>query len=471
MTRDSFRMWLTLRALVAGAFLAGASDAFAVEAIGVLNDTGQSTCYDTNYNAVPCDESTTGDSSPLLRQDARYGRDAAAAMGRLTKTGGGDAGFDFTRVCMNGADEGQGDCPSPPPLPADLEHPQPNDWACVRDNVTGLTWTLGSTTQLTWADASSTEDGSYIQSTNASSRCGLSAGWRLPARREGYQLLNVQRQIPAVDPAYFPILANPSSVSRAVWTADATAWHSVFQWTLIFSQAAILGGTQCRELADVWPCGSYPPGVSAWKMGVLLVNGSWNQPPAPEPPEGKSVKGDGRWQIRDDGLTVTDTATGLTWDRCTWGQIGSTCDGAPTIYYDWNEAMQAARAANELRYKGIYDWRVPSVRELETLVKIDSSPAIDTAVFPNTLVSDNHSYYYSSSQNEYVPDWAAGVWVVEFSEGTVSEVDKLNCMIDEYPNIGPVRLVHGGSQLEAFDGVSDRLFWSDFDGAPPVPAH
>lgn len=468
MTHYSQRALAAFLALVAGTLLTGSSHTIAVEAIGVLNDTGQSTCYDTSYNAVPCDEATAGDSSPLPGQDGRYGRDAGAAMGRLQKIGGGDAGFDYTRICMSGEEEGHGACASPPPLPTDLENPQPNDWACLRDNVTGLVWTLGDwNLDVDWATASSTADGGIIQHTNAIARCGLNAGWRLPARREGYSLLNVQRQFPTADPTYLPVLANSPSPMSAVWTADRTAWHSEFQWTISVGQSAFLGSMQCRELDPAAPpCDSYPPNHMDFTAGVLLVNGAWRQPPPPEPWKSKWVAGDERWQIRDDGLVVTDTATGLMWDRCGWGQVGPTCIGKPTIFYDWSAAMQVAHTVNQQRYKGFYDWRVPNVRELETLVKIDSNPAIDMNVFPNTLVADNYCYYLTSSQNEYIPGVAPGMWFVEFVRGVVSTVDKINSLPDEAPNMGPIRLVRGGSDWEPFDGVSDRLFWSDFEGPP-----
>jgi len=441
--------------------------ASAVEAIGVLNDTGQTTCYDINYNAIPCDEAGTGDDAPLPRQDPRYGRDAGAVMGNLVKIGGGEAGFDYTRICMSGEEEGQGDCPSPPPLPADLENPQPDDWACLRDNVTGLVWTLGDwAVDVNWATASSTADGSQIQHANASARCGLSSGWRLPARREANSLPNIQRHNPAVDPDYFPILANSPDPTSAVWTADRTAWHSEFQWVISFGQDASLGTLQCRELnAAAPPCDEYPWNHTDFTASVLLVNGLWRQPP-PEPPEGKALTDDERWQTRDDGLTVNDTATGLTWDRCSWGQVGPTCVGHPTIYPDWKDAMQVARIANEQRYKGFYDWRLPNVRELETLVKIDGNPAIDMNVFPNTLIADDYSCYVTSSQYEPVPNISNAYWIVEFVLGTTGHITKVNHDTDNYPNIGAVRLVRGGSGWEPFDGVSERIFWSDFDGPP-----
>jgi len=371
---------------------------------------------------------------------------------------------------MSGEEEGQGDCASPPPLPVDLENPQPNDWACLRDNVTGLVWTLGDwAVDVNWATASSTADGSQIQHTNAVARCGLSSGWRLPARREAWSLANLQRENPAIDPAYFPVLVDSPSPLSAVWTADRTAWHSEFQWVIGFGNRPILATMQCRQLDPAAPpCDSYPGGTTDFTASVLLVNGAWKQPPSPELPDGLLAKTDGRWQIRGDGLTVTDAATELTWDRCSWGQVGPTCIGEPTTFPLWTDSMQVARIANEQRYKGFYDWRIPNARELETLVKIDGNPAIDMNVFPNTMVADDHCNYATSSQRAPAPGISNAYWYVEFEQGHASAVSKANGgYSDEYPHVGMVRLVRGGSGWEPFDGVSDRLFWSDFDGPPP----
>lgn len=464
-----------LGAALAAALLAAASStpAVAIEAIGVLNDTGQAACYGAvdyanPYNVVPCDEATAGDESPFPFQDGRYGRDAAAAMGRLPKIGGGEAGFDFTRVCMSGEDEGYGACASPPPLPADLEHPEPNDWACLRDNVTGLTFTLGNPKQVTWQVASSTAEGSYIQRANASARCGLSSGWRLPHRREGWSLLNMQRTWPNyVDPAYFPILSNPAQgEGLTVWSADPTAWHGMFQWTMSFGDPST--GMQCRELALPVPCNSYPAGVTEWASSMLLVNGAWRQPP---PSAGKTGKDGERWQIRDDGLIVTDAATGLTWDRCSQGQTGETCKGEATIFPNWADALAVARIANAQRYKGFHDWRLPNVHELESLVKFDANPAFDAEVFPNTLANGNYSYYWTSTQVEYQAGFAPAAFTIEFFRGAIHDADKVYSLPPgAFPYIAAVRLVRGGSEWDAYDGVSEILFRDDFDGTANTAA-
>lgn len=56
-----------------------------------LNDTGITFCGDATTNTASCAR-VAADTGTHPRQDARYGRDAAAAAGTLTKIGGGDAG-------------------------------------------------------------------------------------------------------------------------------------------------------------------------------------------------------------------------------------------------------------------------------------------------------------------------------------------------------------------------------------------
>ena len=67
-------------------FLAGISSAFSQT--GVLNDTGQTQCDNGSNVLVTCTSTNTGDASAMPRQDARFGRDAAAPV-QLGKTGTG----------------------------------------------------------------------------------------------------------------------------------------------------------------------------------------------------------------------------------------------------------------------------------------------------------------------------------------------------------------------------------------------
>lgn len=92
-------------------------------AIAPLNDTGIDFCGDADTNTASC-------TNNYPRQDASIGRDAQAAAGTLAKVGGGGKGFDFTKIANNGA-----------ALPASAALGSgPSDWACTRDNLTGLMW-------------------------------------------------------------------------------------------------------------------------------------------------------------------------------------------------------------------------------------------------------------------------------------------------------------------------------------------
>lgn len=189
-----------------------------------LNDSGQAACYDGSALGA-CTAGNSGDAATWPRQDGRFGRDAAASAGSLAKTGGGAAGFDFTRVCLSGEIAGQGACPASPVMGGNAD-----DWYCTKDNVTGLVWAIGSPSGA-WADANAA-----AAAANAASRCGFGSGWRLPARRELLSLVHhgVAYGIgnPAIDSDYFP------ATSGAYWSADTSALDAAQRWVVNFDTNA-----------------------------------------------------------------------------------------------------------------------------------------------------------------------------------------------------------------------------------------
>jgi hypothetical protein len=209
-----------------------------------LNDTGQPLCYDAANAAVPCSAAVSGDAGVNPRQDGRYGRDAAAAAGQLTKIGAGDAGFDFTKISNNGS-----------VLPASaVLGSGPTDWACTRDNVTGLMWEVKTTSGLrssfhayTWYSADGTNNGgdagglgsntcagtlsatpynnqcntqNFASAVNAISLCGHS-DWRLPRHKELRSIVHLGRTNPSLDEHYFPDFPEPDLVRQ--WTATTSS--------------------------------------------------------------------------------------------------------------------------------------------------------------------------------------------------------------------------------------------------------
>ncbi|WP_406623243.1 IPTL-CTERM sorting domain-containing protein [Acidovorax sp. SDU_ACID1] len=143
--------------------------------------------------------------------------------------------------------------------------------------------------------------------------------------------------------------------------------------------------------------------------------------------------------------TVTDAATSLVWDRCAWDQTGAGCSGNPTPL-TWAQALAAAQAANAGSHKGHSDWRLPNIKELESLVRIDGAvgPYVD-AVFSNHPPPGSPSVTFWSST--HLAHSSVAAFYVGFGSGSVGYGAK-------FVSLG-VRLVRGGQSLAAFDALGD----------------
>ncbi len=108
--------------------------------------------------------------------------------------------------------------------------------------------------------------------------------------------------------------------------------------------------------------------------------------------------------------------TGLIWEVKT--DDGSIHDKVTT--YDWYDAQIVFIAAvNSQNFGGYSDWRLPTARELTSVVNRRTyyPPPIDAIYFPNTV----SSYYWSSTT---LPSLIIGAWSVHFDSGSVSPYDK-----------------------------------------------
>lgn len=115
---------------------------------------------------------------------------------------------------------------------------------------------------------------------------------------------------------------------------------------------------------------------------------------------------------RDNGDgTVTDLNTGLMWQQGD-DQNGT---GWNSPYYTW---QQAGDYCSGLSLGGHTDWRLPTVKELTSLLNLGGvDPSIDTEYFPECR--SNH--YWSGSTLVNYPDYA---WRVDFYVGFVGAYDK-----------------------------------------------
>ncbi len=127
--------------------------------------------------------------------------------------------------------------------------------------------------------------------------------------------------------------------------------------------------------------------------------------------------------------TVTDTRTGLMWDRCPRGQSGGDCATGGAGGYTWQGALDGVATVGT--YKGFNDWRLPNVRELRSLVEeCRRAPSINEFAFPNTPLL----FFWSGSPSA---GGAANAWFVEFQDGVGNTVSRSNAS-------GRVRLVRAG---------------------------
>jgi len=126
---------------------------------------------------------------------------------------------------------------------------------------------------------------------------------------------------------------------------------------------------------------------------------------------------------------VKDNVTGLEWQQAT----------APGTY----TLQQAIDYCNNLSFGGKDDWRLPTIKELSTLV--DSSipypgPTINTSYFPDTVAARYWSYAIDADGIDHP-------WYVNFSYGNVSTF-----VVSSYYY---VRAVRGGQSNNGFVDNSD----------------
>ena len=142
--------------------------------------------------------------------------------------------------------------------------------------------------------------------------------------------------------------------------------------------------------------------------------------------------------------TVTHGKTGLMWKRCSEGQSwnGTTCAGVASTL-TWSAALTVAVAAST---GGKHDWRVPNIKELDSIVETCGyGPSINASIFPQTPTTVD---FWSRTTYAPIPSQA---WDVKFYDGT------------DYTDVktttgGYVRLVRAPSAPDNFDAQPPPTF-------------
>jgi len=117
-----------------------------------------------------------------------------------------------------------------------------------------------------------------------------------------------------------------------------------------------------------------------------------------------------RFVINIDG-TVSDTKTGLMWQRCNYGQVYNSetnrCDG-DTQPLNWHASIKGAFNDTSAGYNY---WQVPSIKELASIVDHRcTEPSINVGVF---LATQSQNYWSNTSGISNMNS----AWVYQFASG------------------------------------------------------
>ena len=153
---------------------------------------------------------------------------------------------------------------------------------------------------------------------------------------------------------------------------------------------------------------------------------------------------------------VSDSATGLTWKKCTQGLSGSGCANGSALAMSWSDAISAA---NSETFAGFSDWRLPSVQELNSIVETACRPFLNNTFFPDTSTIAGAIHYWTGTTFSLNP---TGAYRIDFSAGYLGW--------DLKTELHYVRLLRGGLAGSQFDAGKDYTPDSfSFAAQTPVP--
>jgi len=239
----------------------------------------------------------------------------------------------------------------------------------LTDTITGLVWQQTDGGDMTFGNAATYCDTLTLGGYN---------NWRLPNAREAFSILNHQNYNPALNPTLFK-----NASAEYWWTCDSPFSNTTQIWC-ITSEGGLIIKKRTESLGAGGKDKIHVRAVRDAKTPEILKN---------------------RF-ITNSNNTITDKLTGLIWE-----QIPN-----PNSNY-WEQALLYAE---NLITGGFTDWRLPNIKELQSLNSDNTSnSSIDREIFK----SINTNKYWSSTSLSYQSSKA---WYMSTSLGTTSHDDKTN---------------------------------------------
>lgn len=299
----------------------------------------------------------------------------------------------------------------------------------ISDQVTGLMWVQERGEKMTWADAvagaSSCDVGSY-------------SDWRMPTIKELYSLIlftgnmgtSVETSEPFLDTDYFGFeYGDESQGERFIdcqdWTATENLDDVMVEMEGVFGVNFADGRIKC-----------YPKlRLQQDEDNVLYV---------------RYVRGNPNYGINDftdngDG-TISDASTGLMWSE------NSSSEGL-----NWQEALAWTAQMNAEDYLGYNDWRLPNIKELQSLADysrapgITDSPAIDPLFQVPEIEENEYPFYWSNTTHvDGPPD-------IQYGTAAYISFGRALGWMESPPNSGNYQLldVHGAGAQRSDPKMGD----------------
>ena len=257
---------------------------------------------------------------------------------------------------------------------SNLLHPERRfqvDDHTVKDELNGAVWSRNANPAefpLTWNEALA-----YAAKMCARNAHGYNV-WRLPTRNLLFSLVSHQHVNPAL-PASHPF---ENIFTGYYWTEDSCFRLPDQAWYVHLGGGRVHRGMKHGSYM-VWP--------------VSLDNLKATAPVRNQ--KNRFIAGD---------TSVNDVRTGLIWSK------DANPAGRPL---SWQEALSMVQTYNRRKLGGRHDWRLPNIRELESLVDLGAhSPALPTD-HPFVNVQDS---YWSSTTSVYETRYA---WTLYSRDGIV----------------------------------------------------
>jgi hypothetical protein len=263
-----------------------------------------------------------------------------------------------------------------------------NSDGTITDNITGLIWVKARGSKTTWDDAVAGA---------ATNRTGGYSDWRMPSIKELYSLflhsganggdyMSINGFIPFIDTKYFDFQYGSGTGDERV--IDCQDWSGTEYVSRTQSNQPTVFGV---NFAD-GRCKGYKkmlPPTWTEKNDELYIRYV----------RGNTDYGKNNFQNNNDG-TISDLATGLMWSQ------SDSKKG-----FDWPGALAWVQEQNAANYLGYNDWRLPNIKELQSIVDYTRSPAATASAAINTDYFNCSTIINEANQEDYPYFWSGTVLV------------------------------------------------------------